>query len=103
LKGAVLLSMFLPNPEEALANFKAGKYDVLVTDLKMPVISGFELYRKTKAIDDNIIVVFMTAFDFCENEFRKMFSDADVKFFKKPFRISDVAAHVNKLLASRQA
>ena len=34
------------DPEEALSNFKAGLYDLLLIDIKMPKMNGFELYRE---------------------------------------------------------
>ncbi len=36
------------DPEMALSNFKPGKYDILLLDIKMPKMNGFELYEKIK-------------------------------------------------------
>src|SRR4051794_9753405 len=47
----------------ALSNFKAGVYNLLLLDIKMPKIDGFELCRQMKKIDDKVKVCFMTAFD----------------------------------------
>ena len=33
------------DPKEALSNFKAGLYDLLLIDVKMPKMNGFELWR----------------------------------------------------------
>jgi DNA-binding response OmpR family regulator len=86
-------------PEEALANFKPGIYDMLITDIKMTSMSGFELYRKVKQQDHKIKVAFMTAFEIYENEFRKMFKDIEVKcFFKKPVKIAELVACINDQL-----
>lgn len=90
-------------PEDALASFKTGEYDMLITDIKMPVMTGFDLYREIRKNDANIKVAFMTAFDIYENEFQKMFKDIDVKsFFKKPVRITDLTACINEELARKQ-
>ena len=87
-------------PEEALSNFKAGTYDMLITDIRMPVMNGFELYRQVKKIDDNIKVAFMTAFEVHQDEFRKMFPSTEVRcFIKKPVHMSDLAGRVKEELA----
>ena len=36
------------DPEHALTNFKPGYYDLLLLDVRMPKIDGFELYRKLR-------------------------------------------------------
>lgn len=39
------------DPVLALSNFKPGMYDLLLLDVKMPQINGFELYEKMRKID----------------------------------------------------
>ena len=34
--------------QEALSNFKPGYYDLVILDIKMPKMDGFELYNKIK-------------------------------------------------------
>jgi CheY-like chemotaxis protein len=62
----------------ALSNFRAGLYDVVILDVKMPKIDGFELWRQMKLIDDKSNVCFMTAFDT-----RKGDLNADSMLFNK--------------------
>ncbi len=47
----------------ALSKFKPDYYDLLLIDVKMPKIDGFELYEKIRKIDDKVIVWFITAYD----------------------------------------
>jgi CheY-like chemotaxis protein len=49
-------------PLLALQNFKSRVYSLLITDVAMPRMNGFELYKQIKKIDDRIKVIFMTAY-----------------------------------------
>ena len=51
------------DPRLALSNFKPGSYDILLLDIKMPKMDGFELCQEIKKIDNKVKVCFMTAFD----------------------------------------
>jgi DNA-binding response OmpR family regulator len=48
-------------PSSALSDFRAGLYDLIILDIKMPELNGFELYEKIKKIDNNVHVLFLTA------------------------------------------
>jgi CheY-like chemotaxis protein len=48
-------------PIIALDDFKSGVYSLLITDIAMPRMDGFELYKQIKNVDTRIKVVFMTA------------------------------------------
>jgi two-component system, OmpR family, response regulator ChvI len=48
-------------PSAALENFAPNCYDLLILDVKMPRLSGFELYTKMKSSDNGIRVIFLTA------------------------------------------
>ena len=90
-------------PEDALASFKPGVFDILITDIRMPELTGFDLYREIRKNDANIKVAFLTAFEIYENEFHKMFRDVDVKcFMKKPVTISHLTTSINEELARKQ-
>ena len=46
---------------EALENFRTGIYDLVIVDVKMPVIDGFSFYEKIKKLDGKVIICFLTA------------------------------------------
>jgi len=52
---------FYTEPLKALNDFKPHLYDVLILDIKMPEINGFELYNKFKSKDESIKTIFLTA------------------------------------------
>jgi DNA-binding response OmpR family regulator len=83
------------DPQAALDNFKQDYYAMLITDIRMPDMNGFELYRKIRKKDENIKVAFMTAFEIYESEFSKVFKNSEVKLFiKKPVMLSELVSRV---------
>jgi CheY-like chemotaxis protein len=89
------------DPLLALAAFKEGKrYDLLILDIKMPDMDGFELYEQLKKIDSNVKVCFLTAFGEGYNEeFKKRCQSGSlsVSFFRKPIRVNDLVEKVNEM------
>jgi DNA-binding NtrC family response regulator len=59
---------------QALASFKSNGYDVVILDVKMQEIDGFELYKKIKMIDEKIKVCFLTSF-YNLDMYRKLYPD----------------------------
>ena len=59
------------DPLVALQNFRAGSYDLLILDIIMPKMNGFELYQKMRMIDDKIKVCFLTASGINQEEVKK--------------------------------
>ena len=88
------------DPKEALTSFKAGVYDLLLLDIRMPNINGFELYEALNKIDDKPKVCFITAYDLYYDALKKDFPELDVGcFIKKPISIEDLAIKIRKELA----
>jgi DNA-binding response OmpR family regulator len=87
------------DPLQALAKFKPNTYDILLFDIRMPKMSGFELYRETRKSGDKSMVFFITAFEVYYEEFKKIFPDLEVKhFIKKPIPIKHLVATINNTL-----
>ena len=87
------------NPEEALQSFKsdAKSYCVVVSDMRMPSLSGIQLAKKVKEINPNVKVVLMTGFEIRDDEFSKVFPSTSVDgFVQKPVGIKELA---NKILS----
>jgi DNA-binding response OmpR family regulator len=88
--------------EEALSNFKPDYYDLVILDIKMPKMDGFELYDKIKKKDDKVKICFLTASELYYEEFRKKeYSALDKNLFlKKPIDNDDLLKEVNKIMKS---
>lgn len=98
LKNRFLVDAFT-NPEEALQSFKsnAESYSLLLSDMRMPALSGIQLARKVKEINPNVKVVLMTAFEIRDEEFSIVFPSSRVDgFLQKPITIRDL---INKILS----
>ena len=56
----------------ALENFRkeSGLYDLVMLDIKMPNMNGFELYKHIKKIDDKVKTCFLTAGEMDYEQFR---------------------------------
>lgn len=48
-------------PSSVLLDFRAGLYDLIILDIKMPEINGLTLYKKIREIDNKVQVLFLTA------------------------------------------
>jgi two-component system, OmpR family, response regulator ChvI len=87
------------DPLVALSNFKPDTYDLLLLDIKMPNMTGFELYRKLKEIDSKVKVCFITAFETYYEKFRQEFFPLEeIKgFIRKPIQIQDLIRITNQI------
>jgi two-component system, OmpR family, response regulator ChvI len=87
------------DPLVALSNFKPDTYDLLLLDIKMPNMTGFELYRKLKEIDSKVKVCFITAFETYYEKFRQEFFPLEeIKgFIRKPIQIEDLIRITNQI------
>lgn len=91
------------DPILALSNFKPGLYDLLILDIKMPKISGLDLYQKMKEIDSNVKICFLTASELFYEEYRRLdaYPSLDKAYFiQKPFRSEDLIYKLNEILYS---
>jgi DNA-binding response OmpR family regulator len=84
------------DPVLALEKFRADVYDILIIDIKMPKMNGFELYKKIKELDNKVKVCFLTAIEYYNDEFRMAFPKLALKCFAdKPISI-DLLAKIIK-------
>jgi DNA-binding response OmpR family regulator len=73
------------NPLVALSEFKPNFYDLLLTDINMPGINGFELSQKMLEIDVNVRVCFMSAVEVNIEALREVYPTLSLGcFIEKP-------------------
>ena len=90
------------DPLLALSNYKAGAYDLLLLDINMPQMNGFELYQKIRLVDDYPKICFISAFDEYETEFKELFPDLNEAdcFIRKPIELESLTKKVKSRLGS---
>src|SRR5919109_1363324 len=71
------------DPQQALSEFGAGLYDLLLLDIRMPNLNGFELYREMREIDHEAKVCFITAYETYYEQLKKDFPKLNVSCFIK--------------------
>jgi len=93
------------NPVLALKNFKNGLYDLLIADVIMPQINGFDLAEEVKKIDQNVRVCFLIAGEIPgklrANQFIVEEEGYEDKFIQIPIENNNLIRHVGILIDSR--
>ena len=88
------------NPISALSNFKPNEFGLLILDTRMPVMNGFDLFKKMKEVDSKVVACFITPFEDYHEEFKgssPRLDDAKC-FIRKPRAIEDLVNHVATIL-----
>ena len=88
--------------KSALRSFKPNFYALVLIDIRMPYMDGFELYAELKKIDPSIKVCFLTASEmYYEDAREEDHSDmrADV-FIQKPISTDDLIMKINEKINS---
>jgi DNA-binding NtrC family response regulator len=93
------------NPQEALQSFKsdAESYCLVLSDIRMPSLSGIQLSKKVKEVNPDVKVVLMTAFEIRDSEFSKVFPSTQVDgFVQKPIGIKDLTDKILSLIGDKK-
>ena len=98
------------DPLIALSKFKPSYYDLVILDIKMPKMNGFELYTEMQKIDNQVKVCFITAGEMHYEKVRKGKLEEDEeeeeqycelnteRFLQKPISNADLIKRINKIM-----
>ena len=87
------------NGQEAVDFYSKEKdFDIILMDLKMPVMSGFEATKIIKSIFSGIPIIALTAYVFEDDRQKAMNSGCD-DFIVKPYRMEDLFEKIIKLVS----
>jgi DNA-binding NtrC family response regulator len=88
------------DPKHALEQYKAKHYGMILLDVRMPGMTGFELAKQIWAKDPDAKIAFFSAFEIYESEAKVMFKDLkSVRFIKKPIAPAELAQIIENATA----
>ena len=90
------------DPKLALSNFRVNFYDLLLIDIRMPEIDGFEFYQNIRKQDKKVKVCFLSALEKPDEKLltHNEFSNSEKPYFiQKPIRIVDLVKKINEILS----
>jgi two-component system response regulator AtoC len=83
------------NGEKALKLLLEKSFDMVITDMKMPGLSGLDVLQKVKELSPKTLVMVMTAFGTIENAVEAMRAGA-FHYLLKPFSLESLMANIEK-------
>jgi DNA-binding response OmpR family regulator len=89
------------DPQVALQEFKPDFYDLMLVDIRMPKVNGFEFYHGVRKNDIKVKVCFITAFAISYEEISKilppeLFTRQNI--IHKPIGIKELIKKINEIL-----
>ena len=84
----------------ALEHFKSNSryYDIVISDIRMPGMNGYEFIKHVKNINPKVKAVLMSAFEINDKEFHNVLSDIKIDgLLQTPFRIQQLKHTIDKI------
>jgi len=88
----------LENGQDAFERLKVEPFDLLLTDIVMPVMDGIELARKASDLDPDLKIMFITGFAAVRLEAAEA-AVSDARVLSKPFHLRELVAEVEAALS----
>jgi two-component system, OmpR family, response regulator ChvI len=86
-------------PLLALEYFRNGLYDLMILDIKMPKMNGFELYKEIRKIDEKIKTCFLTAGETYDPVYADISNQLGANcFIRKPIENQELINHINEIM-----
>ena len=90
------------NGEEGLEHYQSFTPDIIVSDIEMPVMDGFEMVKRIRQKDRDIPIVFTTGKTDSKDVIAGYEAGAD-NYIKKPFTPDELNAHIAALISLKDA
>ncbi|MEA2019941.1 MAG: response regulator [Campylobacterota bacterium] len=86
------------NGKEGLEKFKNDKFDLIISDLAMPVMGGSEMIEKIREIDNNIPIIVTTAYGSQNEEVETLINIGMSDYVMKPVDIMKLVETIDKIM-----
>ena len=91
----------VPDGEKALGRARRTAFDLIILDLMLPGIDGFEVCRKLRSLGSPTPILMLTARRLVEDRVKGLELGAD-DYLTKPFAFSELVARIRALIRRRQ-
>jgi two-component SAPR family response regulator len=87
---------------KAMQEFRPNYYDLILLDIKMPVLNGFELCKKIREVDKTVQIAFITASEvYYENAREKYYPELDnINYIQKPIGNQELIQILNTIITA---
>jgi DNA-binding response OmpR family regulator len=98
------------DPLTALSKFKSSSYDLVILDIKMSKLNGFELYAEMRKVDNKVKVCFITAGEMFYDKVRnkkgeggEQYCKLDTqRFLQKPISNIELVRRINRIIIPKE-
>ena len=88
------------DPLIALEKFKVDLYTLVILDIRMPELNGFQLYREIRRLDKKVKICFLTAGEMYYGAYSDIFSSLPANcFIRKPIENQELMNRINEIIA----
>src|SRR5918997_5840851 len=81
----------------------SGTITLVLSDIRMPQMNGYELVTKIKELQPKVKVILMSAFEINDKEFSKMVPSVEIGLISKPVSMKNLVKYISKTLQSKEA
>ena len=89
------------NGKKGLEKFRKQNFDLIVTDIRMPVMDGLKMLKKIKKEDTKMPIVVITAYPSVDSAVECLVEGAD-DYLVKPVKLDDLNVKIKKALEKRR-
>ncbi len=94
--------MLYTDSVKALREFRTNYYNLILLDIKMPVLNGFELCKKVREVDEAVHIIFITASEAYYKKFRNEYFPelTKINYIQKPISNDELVQIVNMIISN---
>jgi two-component system catabolic regulation response regulator CreB/two-component system response regulator ChvI len=87
------------DPFVAMENFRSNLFSLIILNIKLPKLNGFQLYREIRKKDKKVKVCFITDGEMYYGVYTDIFNSLDENsFIRKPINYDNLLEHLSKII-----